>query len=67
MTKKEMKKYFSEFFEIIPLSDVEQLWNDGDRSFSILLPDGTDKYADEYDSFEEILKEDCLFGFKKTD
>ena len=55
------KEYFSEWFDIIPKHDAKMLWEDGDRSFLVLRNDGTDAYADCYDSWEEI-PEDALFG-----
>ena len=58
MNKEEMEKYFSEWFNIIPLyPDAEMLWNDGDRSFYVLHKDGTEHNADSYNSFEEIAEE----------
>ena len=58
------KEYFSEWFDIIPKHDAKMLWEDGDRSFLVLRSDGTDAYADCYDSWEEI-PEDALFGLDK--
>ena len=60
------KEYFSEWFDIIPKHDAKMLWEDGDRSFLVLRSDGTDAYADCYDSWEEIL-EDALFGLDKKE
>ena len=60
------KEYFSEWFDIIPKHDAKMLWEDGDRSFSILKKDGTDCYADCFESWEEIEETypDALFGFE---
>ena len=60
------KKYFSEWFDIIPKHDAKMLWEDGDRSFLVLRSDGTDAYAEWYDSWEEI-PEDALFGLDKKE
>ena len=63
------ERYFSEWFNIIPFSDAKMLWEDGDRSFSILKSDGTDCYADCFDSWEEIevTYPDALFGLEYVD
>ena len=60
------ERYFEEWFDIIPRHDAEILWNDGDRGFLVLRKDGSDAYADCYDSWEEI-PEDALFGFDKEE
>lgn len=60
------EEYFKEWFNIIPRHDAEILWEDGDRSFLVLRKDGSDSYADCYDSWEEI-PEDALFGFDKEE
>ena len=62
-----MEKYFSEWFDIIPEHDAKQLWNDGDRSFLVLATDGSDRYADCFDSWEEIKATypDALYGLEK--
>lgn len=52
-----MKTYFSRWFNIISLRDAEMLWEDGDRSFLVLRRDCSDAYADNYDSFEEIVEQ----------
>ena len=61
------KEYFSEWFDIIPKSDAKQLWEDGDISFLVLASDGTDRYADNFESWEEIEESfpDALFGLEK--
>lgn len=59
------EEYFSKWFDIIPEHDARMLWNDGDRSFLVLnIEDGTDRYADCFESFEEIERSfpDALFG-----
>ena len=63
------KEYFSEWFDIIPKHDAKMLWEDGDRSFSILKSDGTDFHADCFDSWEEIVAtySDALFGLEYVD
>ena len=58
------ERYFEEWFSIIPEHDAKILWDDGDRSFLVLRKDGSDAYADCYDSWEEI-PEDALFGLDK--
>lgn len=58
------ERYFAEWFNVIPYSDAKQLWEDGDRSFLVLRSDGTDAYADSYESFEDI-PHDSYFGFDK--
>lgn len=63
------KKYFSEWFDIIPKHDAKMLWEDGDRSFLVLSSDGSDRYADCFDSWEEIERSypDALFGLEYVD
>ena len=63
----DMEKYFSEWFDIIPEHDAQILWNDGDRSFLVLATDGSDRYADCFDSWEEIKASypDALYGLEK--
>lgn len=60
------ERYFEEWFNIIPKHDAKILWDDGDRSFLVLRKDGSDAYADCYDSWEEI-PEDALFGLDKEE
>lgn len=60
------ERYFEEWFDIIPEHDAKILWDDGDRSFLVLRKDGSDAYADCYDSWEEI-PEDALFGLDKKE
>ena len=60
------ERYFKEWFSIIPEHDAKILWDDGDRSFLVLRKDGSDVYADCYDSWEEI-PEDALFGLDKKE
>ena len=60
------ERYFEEWFNIIPKHDAKILWDDGDRSFLVLRKDGSDAYADCYDSWEEI-PEDALFGLDKKE
>ena len=61
------ERYFSEWFDIIPKHDAKMLWEDGDRSFLILASDGSDRYADNFESWEEIEHSysDALFGLEK--
>lgn len=63
------KEYFSEWFDIIPKHDAKMLWEDGDRSFSILKSDGTDCYAVCFESWKEIeaTYPDALFGLEYVD
>lgn len=60
------ERYFEEWFNIIPKHDAKILWDDGDRSFLVLRKDGSDAYADCYDSWEGI-PEDALFGLDKKE
>lgn len=58
MKKEEMIKYFSQWFNIIPLfPDAKMLWDNGDRNFLILTPDTTDRYASNYETFDAIVRE----------
>ena len=63
------EEYFSKWFDIIPKHDAKMLWEDGDRSFLILKSDGTDCYADCFDSWEEIEESypDALFGLERME
>ena len=67
--KYNLERYFSEWFDIIPKHIAEILWNDGDRSFSILSSDGSDRYASNFKSWEEIEETypDALFGLEYVD
>lgn len=63
----ERVKYFSEYFSIISRKDAKQLWNVGDRSFLVLFPDGTDRYAENFNTWAEIERLTCndvLFGIE---
>ncbi len=67
MSKQEMEKYFSQWFDIIPFDDVKQLYKDGDRSILLLTPDGIDRYIDGY-TLEELEREHengALFGLER--
>lgn len=61
-----LERYFSEWFDIIPESDAETLWNDGDKSFLVLSSDGSDRYASNFESWEDIKATypDALFGLE---
>lgn len=61
-----LERYFSEWFDIIPKSDAEALWNDGDRSFLVLSSDGSDRYASNFESWEDIeaAYPGALFGLE---
>ena len=61
------KEYFSEWFDIIPKSDAKMLFEDGDRSFLVLANDGSDRYAEGFETWEEIeaTYPDALFGLEK--
>ena len=63
-----LERYFSEWFDIIPKSDAKMLWNDGDRSFLVLGSDGSDRYADNFETWEEIENDypDALFGLERN-
>lgn len=65
--KYNLERYFSEWFDIIPKHDAKILWEDGDRSFLVLASDGTGRYADNFESWEEIEETypDVLFGLEK--
>ena len=58
---------FCNHFDIIPKEDAMQLWEDGDRSFVVLATDGTDRYAECFETWEEIEENfpDALFGLEK--
>ena len=62
------KECFSEWFDIIPKHDAKMLWKDGDRSFLVLASDGTDRYADNFESWEDIEHSypDALFGLERN-
>ena len=63
------ERYFSEWFDIIPKHDAKMLWKDGDRSFLVLASDGSDRYADCFESWEEIeaTYPDALFGLERIE
>lgn len=65
--KYNLERYFSEWFDIIPKHDAKMLWEDGDRSFLVLASDGSDRYADCFESWEEIevTYPYALFGLEK--
>ena len=65
--KYNLERYFSEWFDIIPKHDAKMLWEDGDRSFLVLASDGSDRYADNFESWEEIeaTYPDALFGLER--
>ena len=67
--KYNLERYFSEWFDIIPKHDAKMLWEDGDRSFLVLASDGSDRYADNFESWEEIeaTYPDALFGLEYVD
>lgn len=62
------KEYFSEWFDLIPKSDAKMLWDDGDRSFLVLASDGSDRYADNFETWEDIKQSypDALFGLERN-
>lgn len=65
------KEYFSQCFDIIPLyPDAKMLWEDGDRNFLILTSDTTDRYASNYENFEQIAREvanGALIGLEREE
>ena len=67
--KYNLERYFSEWFDIIPKHDAKMLWKDGDRSFLVLASDGSDRYADNFESWEEIEESypDALFGLERME
>lgn len=66
--KYNLERYFSEWFDIIPKHDAKILWKDGDRSFLVLASDGSDRYADNFETWEEIEQSypDALFGLERN-
>lgn len=44
------------------------LWDDGDRSFLVLASDGSDRYADNFETWEDIKQSypDALFGLERN-
>ena len=67
--KYNLERYFSEWFDIIPKHDAKMLWEDGDRSFLVLASDGSNRYADNLESWEdtETTYPDALFGLEYVD
>ena len=67
--KYNLERYFSEWFDIIQKHDAKMLWKDGDRSFLVLASDGSDRYADNFESWEEIEESypDALFGLERME
>ena len=67
--KYNLERYFSEWFDIIPKHDAKMLWQDEDRSFLVLASDGSDRYADNFESWEEIEESypDALFGLERME
>lgn len=67
--KYNLERYFLEWFVLIPKSDAKMLWDDGERSFLVLASDGSDRYADNFESWEEIEHSypDALFGLERID
>ena len=65
--KYNLERYFSEWFDIIPKHDAKMLWEDGDRSFLVLASDGSDRYADNFESWEdiEVTYPGALFGLER--
>lgn len=65
--KYNLERYFLEWFDFIPKSDAKMLWEDGDRSFLVLASDGSDRYASNFETWEEIENNypDCLFGLER--
>lgn len=62
-----MEKYFSEWFDIISKEKAKELWNNGNKGFLVLRSNGTDCYADCFNSWDEIIKScpDALFGLDR--
>lgn len=62
-----MEKYFSQWFDIITETEAKKMWENGNKGFLVLRSDGTECYADCFDSWEEIIKTfpDALFGEEK--
>ena len=61
------EEYFSEWFIIIPKEDAKKLWKNKKKDFLVLSSDGTDRYADNFETWEEIEMSypDALFGFER--
>lgn len=53
--------------QTIQYHDAEQLWNDGDRNFLVLAKDGTDRYADCFETWEELTESypDAYYGLER--
>ena len=65
--KHNLERYFSEWFYIVSKSEARQLWEAGDGHLLVLTNDGTDRYADNFKTWEEIENSfpDALFGLEK--
>ena len=61
------KEYFSKWFDIILKHDAKMLWEDGDRSFLVLASDGSERYADCFETWEDIEQSypNALFGLER--
>lgn len=59
--------YFDTFFHLITKKEAKKAWDHGDRSFLVLAPDGSDRYADCFDSWDAIENTypDAYFGYEK--
>lgn len=64
-----MERYFSEWLNVIPEQDAQMLWQDGDRSFLVLATNGDSRYADCFESWEELKETypEALFGLEKVE
>lgn len=62
-----LERYFSEWFDIISYDDAKNRWENGERNFLVLLNDGSDRYADNYETWEELTNTnpDAYFGIEK--
>ena len=62
-----MEEKFLQFFRIISKTEAKKIWNTGNRNFLVLAHDGSDRYADCFETWEEIENSypDALFGLEK--
>lgn len=67
--KYNLERYFLEWFDLIPKSDAKMLWDDGDRSFLVLSSDGSDRYASNFETWEDIEQSypDAYFGLERIE
>ena len=61
-----LENYFSEWFDIIDIYEAQAMWNNN-KDFLVLRYDGTECYASDFDSFEEIKAtyNNAILGIEK--